>query len=287
MFAFSKKICGKISRIVCSAILFAPCLLPSTARSQTVPGNAISVTDALLKDAQMARQGNNLYLSPNSLSGKDSQADVGEQQGAVTIPRIAASLVGVQWLGQKPSESFSLKVEQDHWIVNWKDRPKAAQVIELTFDSQPKLLSEVRATVAAGDGSIYLPACLATTVGEKIRYEPQTFKNTVGYWVGKQDFARWEFSVDEPGSYNVCILQGCGTGQGGSTATLTVGEGNDIQSVAFEVLETGHFQNFQWRTIGQVDLTRSGVFPLKIAPTEIKKNALMDVRAVHLVRLPK
>ncbi|MCA9134475.1 MAG: hypothetical protein KDA45_15000, partial [Planctomycetales bacterium] len=223
-------------------------------------------------------------------------------EGRVTIPRLAASLQDVRWRGHEPGEELQLKVEPQHWHIQWTARPAAARVIELNFDLPPKLLTDCQPLQPAGDGSLLLPACLAATQGEKIRYEPQSFKNTVGYWVGANDRATWEFEIPRAGSYNVAVLQGCGAGQGGSRARLTVAgetpgglldgsrsQGGEAKSVAleFEVLETGHFQNFQWRHLGVLQLSEAGVHRLTIEPVEIRRAALMDVRAVHLIRLPQ
>ncbi len=250
--------------------------------AQRVPADAILMPDAKIENAQAARLGNHLYLSLASL-GADGQP----QAGQVSIPRLASSLTDMRWLEQKADSTLSLKVEQDHWIVQWKSRPSNATVIVLSFDAAPQLMSEVKPARAAGDGAIYLKASDANTNGEKIRYEPQTFKNTVGYWVGKQDYAEWKLAVAQPGKYNVGILQGCGAGQGGSQAKLTLANDGKSSELPFEVLETGHFQNFQWRHLGQLDVDSAGTYTLKLEPIEIKKNALMDVRAIHLVPLPK
>ncbi len=254
--------------------------------AQAVPPDAIMMVDAKLESAEAARLGKHLYLSPKNENQNQSQT------GQLTIPRMGSSLTALRWLGKAADDSISLKVEQDYWIVQWKSRPEDASVIVLSFDSAPTLMSEVKPTRPAGDGSIYLKACEASTAGEKIRYEPQTFKNTVGYWVGKQDFAQWQFQAARPGTYNVGILQGCGAGQGGSHAKFSLLADTESAIVKpveleFEVLETGGFQNFQWRHVGQVEVAAEGTYTLKLEPVEIKKNALMDIRAIHLTPLPR
>ncbi len=248
--------------------------------AQSIPEKAAVFSSPLLANAVAARLGKTLYLTVASVESSSNE------QTQVTIPRMAASLTGAHWLGHLDTDTIVLQVEQEHWIIGWKNRPQNARTIVLSFDVQPKLLSEVKGVQPTGDGSILLLACLATTVGEKIRYEPQTFKNTVGYWVGKNDSAQWSFQTLRAGTFNVAILQGCGTGQGGSMAKLAI-VGNVDDSLDFEVLETGHFQNFQWRHLGQLNVDRAGTYQLRIEPISIKKNALMDVRAVHLVPVPK
>lgn len=225
------------------------------------------------------RSGNTLYL----------QVEEG-LAGPIAIPRLAASLRSMQWHWQGNTEDhgLNLKPEQASWVISWKKRPKGIATLVLRFDSEPLLPIELKPVTAAGDGSFYLPACLAITAGEKIRYEPQSYKNTVGYWVGKGDYASWTINLDKPGRFNVAVLQGCGKGQGGSQAQMSfISPVKDITpTIDFEVVETGHFQNFQWVQLGTVRLRHRGEVEINLTPTQIKKAALMDVRAVHLIRLP-
>lgn len=256
-------------------------LYPWIGQAQSVPTEASLLQHDAVKNAEAARWQRQLFLSPAGLTA-DNHAEPGE----ASMPRFAASLVSIQWLGHAPDESLTLVIEQDHWIVRWTRRPDSASVIALTFDMPPQLLSELEPIKSAGDGSILLPACRAVTTGEKIRYEPQTFKNTVGYWTGKQDRCQWKFDTMRTGTFNVEVLQGCGTGQGGSRAKLSLPESESAASLEFDVLETGHFQNFLWRHLGTIDITTSGVHSLKIEPIEIKRAALVDIRAVQLIPVP-
>lgn len=258
---------------------------PIFAVAQTVPPTAILLHHEMVKDAEAARWEHQLFLSPTGLTAENEAAP-----GQARMPRFAASLSSLQWLGGATDDGLTLTIEQDHWIVAWTQRPAGATVIVLTFDTPPKLMSEIGPVPAVGDGSIFLPACLAVTTGEKIRFEPQTFKNTVGYWAGKQDSAQWQLTTTRGGEYNVAILQGCDQGQGGSRAKLTVTASEDPTATAaleFDVNETGHFQNFQWRHVGIVNIVGRGVHSLKIEPIEIKQAAMVDIRAVHLIPVPQ
>ena len=280
---FSKSHCRKLA-VVCG--LIGLWVSSDSVSAQSVPPTASLLHDAAISNAEVARLDKQVYLSPAGLlTGSADEA------GQATLPRLAASLTGMHWLGHEPDDSLSLAVEQEHWVVKWKQRPPGSTAIVLSFDSWPQLMSEVSAVEASGDGSLYLPACMATTVGEKIRYEPQTFKNTVGYWVGKHDVARWDLVALRPGSYNVAVLQGCGKDQGGSLARIKLsnkvdGQSLEVQSLEFEVVETGHFQNFQWRHVGVLQVEQAGLHTLAVEPIEIKRDALVDIRAIHLIPLP-
>ncbi len=128
-------------------------------------------------------------------------------------------------------------------------------------------------------GLIVLPASAARVHGEKLRYEPEPHKDTLGYWAVPADWADWNFDVTHPGTYAVEILQGAGTGCGGADVDIVVGD----QTVAFTTLDTGHFQNFVPRTIGTVKLT-AGPHTLAVKPRNKKGAAVMDLRRVTLIR---
>lgn len=209
----------------------------------------------------------------------------------VAIPRWASSLRSWNWMDESDDGVIRLQPEQDHWLLSWSQPPAAKQPLVLEFDSPPLIPAESDAIQPAGDGSLYLPAHLATTRGEKVRYEPQPYKNTLGFWTGKQDEVEWEFRIDRPGSFNIALLQGCGSGQGGSQGVLeiiptSVDETVAANALEFEVLETGHFQDFRWRDVGSLSLDAAGKYLLRVRPVAIRKAALMDLRAIHLIRKP-
>lgn len=211
-----------------------------------------------------------------------------EVKGPIKIPRLAAPLRSMMWQGSITDDGVTLKPEPGHWVITWKSRPAEDATLSLQFGDEPLLLEEIKPIRKSADGSFYLPAHLAKTGGEKIRYEPQPHKNTVGYWVGKKDAAAWMIKLDKPGRFNVAVLQGCGKGQGGSQAIMSfIAPVKDITpTIDFDVVETGHFQNFQWVHLGEVVLRHHGEVEISVTPKQIKKAALMDIRAIHLIRLP-
>jgi arylsulfatase A-like enzyme len=129
--------------------------------------------------------------------------------------------------------------------------------------------------VTPAEGDIRLHAKDAQVHGTKARYEPQSYKNTVGFWTQPEDWASWDFDVATPGKYEVEVLQGCVGG--GSEVAVEVGG----QTLKFTVEGTGHFQNFIQRTIGVVELA-PGKQTLAVKPQNKQGAAVMDLRRVVL-----
>ncbi len=216
--------------------------------------------------------------------------------GSMQLPRFFASIRHVGWINEQgkvivrkksPASEIVVTPEPEHWLVAWKERPENARQIRISFDQPPVLNDEVGANKPSGDGGFRLQACMASTSGEKIRYEPQQHKNTVGYWVGANDYAEWTIEVAQPGSFNVSILQGCGANQGGSHAAVRLLNGtSETAKLDFVVEETGHFQNFKWRQIGELSIPAKGTYTIRVQPEKIANNALMDIREMQLVRQP-
>jgi hypothetical protein len=253
-------------------------LLPPRASAQGVPAEAEAIDHPALGDAALFRLERRLFVVPAKMT----------ETGSAVIPRFCGSLREASGLREDDEMSVSVHPEPSRWTLRWRNADENASGVALTFDQQPRLPSELGPVSPAGDGSVMLPAHRAITSGEKLRYEPQPFKNTVGYWTETGDVATWKLRLDRAGPLNVGILQGCGEGQGGSRGTIRLIRGDRVVArLAFETIETGHFQNFRWRHLGEMIVPEPGNYTLEIVPIEIKNAALMDVRAVHLIPVPE
>lgn len=126
-------------------------------------------------------------------------------------------------------------------------------------------------------GVILCHARDVTIHGTKVQYEPKPEKNTVGFWVNKEDVVSWNFDIAKAGKYEVEILQGCGQGQGGSEILMKI----DNKDLEFTVEDTGHFQNFKPRVIGEVEL-QAGPGTIVVIPVSKAAAAVMDLRQVKL-----
>jgi hypothetical protein len=130
-------------------------------------------------------------------------------------------------------------------------------------------------SVRTAERTIRLLARHARTHGRTMRYEPEPFKDTLGYWVDAGDWADWSLDIPKAGVYEVEVLQGCGGGNGGSEVEVRLGG----QSLRFTVRETGHFQHFIQVPVGEVTLA-AGPHTLELRPLTKAKAAVMDVRRV-------
>lgn len=128
------------------------------------------------------------------------------------------------------------------------------------------------------DGVITLPASSASVTGVMLRYEPLPHKNTLGYWVNKDDKASFEFTVEKAGTFTVEVLQGCGKGSGGAEVSLEAAE----QSLTFTVKDTGGFQAFEAREVGEFKFKEPGRYKLAVIPKTKPGVAVMDLRQVVL-----
>ena len=131
-------------------------------------------------------------------------------------------------------------------------------------------------------GDVALHARDALTHSTTMRYEPATNKNCLGYWVNPRDWAEWEFTLSQPGTFEVELWQGCGKGQGGSEVAVQAGGSR----LSFVVEDTGHFQNFVPRRLGRVTFASRGPQRLAVLPIRKQGAAVMDVRLVRLIPVP-
>lgn len=207
------------------------------------------------------------------LISTDQQAN-----GRVSIPRYHARIGNTYLKGDPKKDPLRVTPEIEYWTIALPaDTPADSQIVMELLD--PAVLGALPSVVAQqGSNDINLNAHFAETYGEKLRFEPQPHKNTIGYWVNPEDWCRWRIYVETPGTYDLTIHQGCGKGHGGSEVAIHSNE----QTIEFVVEDTGHFQNFKPRQIGQFTFDNPGLYNVDIRPLKKAKIAIMDVRLMEL-----
>ncbi len=199
--------------------------------------------------------------------------------GVISIPRLNNPIRRVYWHGDADQRQLKFQPDVDQWRITLSEKAPSSlpATVILETEGEPRLTAAPR-VVAASNGVVTLHAHDAVTHGKLLRYEPQPHKNTLGYWANADDWCQWHFHNEKAGSYIVEVLQGCGEGQGGSEVAVAVG----TQQLRFTVEDTGHFQNFQYRQIGTLEIGEVGQHVLTIRPIKKAVDAIMDVRMVRL-----
>jgi hypothetical protein len=144
-------------------------------------------------------------------------------------------------------------------------------------------------------GLYFLSAQRAHVHGERLCYEPQPNKHTLGCWTNLADWASWDLSVPHAGTFRVHVQQGCGKGSGGAEVDLVLvteptapqpsAEASPTRGptkVTFSVQDTGHFQNFVWREVGTLAIGQPGRARLEVRARTRPGVAVMDLRQVRL-----
>ena len=169
-------------------------------------------------------------------------------------------------IDQEPERAERLALKLSSWLKE--------------VDAQPARPNpDYRPDGQADDGTITLPAANAEIHGVMVRYEPLPHKRTLGFWVRRDDWVSFELAVDKPGNFQIEILQGCGNGSGGSQVDFNIAD----QTVTTTVEETGGFQKFVARQIGEIKISQPGRYTLSVKPRTKPGPAVMDLREVRLI----
>jgi len=204
--------------------------------------------------------------------GDAETVDGGEAEGDGFEPPVERQVK----LTQTPTV-WTLAVAESEGLV---DAARAGGVVVVMDVIGEPVWSEEPQLIRPGkNGAIVLNAHHGKTYGKLLQYEPLPHKNTIGYWVEPNDFAKWRIEVPLADKYRVEIYQGCGTGQGGSRIAIGFG-GEAVETI---VEETGHFQNFRWRDIGEIKLEPNESLDVTLRCLEKAQAAVVDIRQIRLV----
>lgn len=235
-------------------------------------------------------------LEDHSLELYDLESDISETKNVAAenkevADRLAAELdrwrkqVGGQTLTQNPNFDANLHralyIDQDP--SKWVAKATATETAEGWQEWRKTMNSVVagqKPKVTPPDGEIRLQARDARVHGTRLRYEPEPYKNVLGYWTEVGDWADWDLTLTEPGEYEIEVQQGCGSG-GGSEVDIRIGE----KVVSFVVQDTGHFQKMILLTLDIGEL-KAGQQTLEIRPRTKQGVAIMDIRRIVVRKKP-
>jgi hypothetical protein len=204
------------------------------------------------------------------------------ENGVVAVPRFNSPYQRIYLKSDPKKTALDFGAGVKEWLVTLPPSPNDAAIVVIETVGKPQLLTKPFVIEATPEGTYLLPAHFAVVHGEKLRYEPQPHKNTVGYWHNENDWCEWKLKIPQPGKYDVYVQQGCGKGHGGSEVEVKIGESR----LAFTVEDTGHFQNFKERQVGTLKIAKANEGSLQLRPISKASVAVMDVRRIRLVPVP-
>ncbi len=227
---------------------------------------------------------NELYYLPDD---QGEATDVAEQQPQVTA-RLAAELdawltaVGAQI--PQPNPEFDPQLHQFIYVDHDSSRLRAdrsAAEIGVAWAAWRQAMNQAvqgrKTTHKSPHRDLTLRASEASVHGSRLRYEPESHKNVLGYWTEVDDWASWDFSLPEAGNYEIEVQCGCGAGQGGSEVAILIGG----QTYRWTVPDTGHFQRMVFLPIGRASLD-AGMQRLEVRPQTKAAAAILDIRQIQL-----
>ncbi len=146
-------------------------------------------------------------------------------------------------------------------------------VVKVQLAGPPEVDNAIR---PADDGTITLPAAVATIHGTSAKYEGD--KDCIGYWVKLEDWVSWELISDKDAEYAVTITYATEKDCGGGTWNI----GNEDTKLVGECKETGSWSTFITEPVEGMLKVKRGKTVLSVRPTKITKVAVMNLRAITL-----
>jgi alpha-L-fucosidase len=124
------------------------------------------------------------------------------------------------------------------------------------------------------DGTIQLPASEARMHGEQIRYESGHERDNIGFWLDPEEWADWELTVKQPGTFQVSAEV---AGPAASAISVHIGG----QKITAKTPATGDYGKFQDLKLGTATLGASGKVKVELRGVKEGWNAV-NVKAIHL-----
>jgi alpha-L-fucosidase len=155
-----------------------------------------------------------------------------------------------------------------------------ATVIALEIEGEPDVLPVPSAT-QGNDGTIELDAADAD-LGAGLGIEQIEGKPSIGFWTNAEAEVAWDVKVSKPGRFAVTLEFACDADSGGSRIVLAAGEGPSAARLEWEVPPTGGWRRFETAELGEVEIEKAGVIPVRIEPLAKPGLGVMNLRRVVL-----
>jgi len=108
-------------------------------------------------------------------------------------------------------------------------------------------------------------------------------RRNIGSWHQATSWVSWQVQGASPGRYQLAIVQSVGPGQEGSEYDVII-DGKAVRGIARKTKGWGDHVEV---VLGEVVLPEKAQFTIAVKPVSIKQRALMNLRAIRLVPVPK
>jgi len=200
------------------------------------------------------------------------------KDGRLVVPGLLSEVKRAYLLVDPQRKALSVTRQWEDVVVAV---PKQApdpinSVVVLEIEGKPEVVSRIR---QGANGWIVLKAVDATVVGRTARYESGGGKDNIGFWTDINDYVKWEFSLRQPGRFQVEIEYACNNDTAGSEYVVSVAG----QQLHGKVRQTGGWTQFVKERLGTVRLGPVGRFVLSVRPISKPGYAVMNLRAIRLL----
>ncbi|SPE62831.1 Alpha-L-fucosidase [Verrucomicrobia bacterium] len=113
----------------------------------------------------------------------------------------------------------------------------------------------------AADGSLVLPASEARVHGTELKYESGARRDNLGFWLRDEDWADWEFTVTQPGKFEVSAETAAP-----EDAAFAVSIGQ--QQIQGRAPVTGDYGEFKATKLGVLEINSPGKVILAVHPVK-------------------
>jgi len=144
------------------------------------------------------------------------------------------------------------------------------------LDSMRRGAGKIQTFAADEHGVIELPSNAATLRGKQLRYESE--RDSLGFWRNVDDFAVWQFKIDQVGSYQLQIQYACQLNEAGGKFEVRLGDGSDHWIAAVE--STGKWDRYERKTLATIDL-ELGTYRISVHSKK-EVGPLMKLRSLRI-----
>jgi alpha-L-fucosidase len=149
---------------------------------------------------------------------------------------------------------------------------KISSTIVLKFQGAPEVA--IMPLLQKYDGSVTLPASEARLHGSTFNYESGGPLDNIGSWMNPNDWADWEFKVEQPGKFTVSAII---SSPAASPFELSTGG----QTLRCTAPVTGDYVTFRPVTLGTIEIPAAGTVALAVHPIKDGWQP-MNLKAVKL-----